>query len=48
MSEMQRPEDSLRKRAEEYFSELEARFECDPPDRRMDSRAEEPYTNKEK
>lgn len=41
-----RPEDSLRKRAEEFFSELEARFECDPPDRRMDSRTEE--TQKEK
>lgn len=37
MSEIQRPEDSLRKMAEAFFSELESRFECDPPDRRVDA-----------
>ena len=47
MSEkLSRPDECLRKRAEAFFDELESRFECDPPDRRMDSRTGE--TKKEK
>lgn len=41
MSDMQRPEDVLRKRAEEFFKELESRFECDHRDLRNGSREEE-------